>query len=662
MTHYSSLVQPHMQTEAASRDAGCPGPATKRPRVEEVLQQHAPREQLLVSELMGWRGSSQESLSTMGTAAASIGLTDFRTLYARQPSQQHLAQQRAPNAATTGLRTFTDVASRSAMTPDDVGRQELLGALRAAYNTAGPSTCSQLGRSGAAQHALPRPQDATGMDSATGLCNPGATAASGANALEDLTLEQLPMDWGIKRSLTFTSFTRFGIHDRAQQAPPRTRWRALQNIVNSDLDTIGDEVLQYLSSQLSWRHPEVLMDASAFAAARSASAASLIGAGGTALANATPGSIGSGSGSWLAQRLVAWRSALHSLYGTYRGGDCNVFYVINSAARNPFVALFAYKGVRGSSELCAVVSQSTRVLRGRMLAAGVPFSMPLEKAAGSIDAAAASRAAGGATGNAGYEAGPAAAGQDGHPDEDVDAVLCDKGPQASPAQTGAQLLGSSVADNSRGSLLLLRGPRAVHGLYDFLMNDTALPELGGRLNGSGAGPGDEFNDLPLLLAPVPFDGGAVCRPTIKALTLNGKLAGGSVAKLGLPTTQPQAGASSESESGTVLHVLQLSGLLAPWTVRRFCSLMARLQPSGYNATLEAEPCSITLNSRVIEAHPGSDGSDSGTAAQVVRPTFAQGGALTLEELVAWQQPVVLPGGRPVKVVMCNDVRRMSVRV
>ncbi|GIL92476.1 hypothetical protein Vretimale_19347 [Volvox reticuliferus] len=641
-----------MQPEATSADAGGSGPATKRPRVEDVLQQHAPREQLLVSELMGWRGSSQEPLSTMGTVAASIGLTDFRALYARQPSQQHLAQQRAPNVATTGLRTFIDVASRPAMGPEDVGRQEVLGALRAAYNTAGSSTCSQLGRS-AAQHVGPRQQDAAGIDPSTGLCKPGATAAAGANALEGLTLEQLPVDWGIKRSLTFTSSARFGIYDRAQQAPPRTRWRALQSNVNSDLDTIGDEVLQYLSSQLSWRHPEVSMDASALAAARSASLGGSIGAGvGTALASATPGGTCSGSGGWLAQRLAAWRSALHSLYGTYRGGDCNVFYVINSAPRNPFVALFAYKGVRGSSELCAVVSQSTRVLRGRMLAAGLPFTMPLERIASGADAAAGNRAAAGANG---YLAGLTGAGPDADPHDDADAVLCDEGPQASPSS-------SAVADNSRGSLLLLRGPRGVHGLYDFLMNDTSFPGLGGRATGGGTGPGDELNDLPLLLAPVPFDGGAVWRPTIKALTLNGKLAGDSIAKFGVATTLRQAGTSSESDPGTVLHVLQLSGLLPPWTVRRFCSLMARLQPSGYSAMLETEPCSITLNSRVIEERPGGDGGVSGAAGQVLQPTFAQGGALTLEELVAWQQPVALPGGRPVKVVTCNDVRRLSVRV
>lgn len=49
----------------ASNAAG--GPAAKRPRVEDVLQQHAPREQLLVSELMGWRSSQQEP-SAMGAS------------------------------------------------------------------------------------------------------------------------------------------------------------------------------------------------------------------------------------------------------------------------------------------------------------------------------------------------------------------------------------------------------------------------------------------------------------------------------------------------------------------------------------------------------------------------------------------------------------------
>lgn len=76
---------------------------------------------------------------------------------------------------------------------------------------------------------------------------------------------------------------------------------------------------QYLSCQLSWRHPDVLLDAGALAAARSVSGA-LAAAGGGSL----------GSGGLLVQRLAAWRNALHSLYGTYRGGNCNMFYVISS--------------------------------------------------------------------------------------------------------------------------------------------------------------------------------------------------------------------------------------------------------------------------------------------------------------------------------------------
>ncbi len=48
-------------------------------------------------------------------------------------------------------------------------------------------------------------------------------------------------------------------------------------------------------------------------------------------------------------------------------------------ARHPFVALFGHCGVRGcGGEPFALLSQSTRALRNKLVAAGVPFSMPLE--------------------------------------------------------------------------------------------------------------------------------------------------------------------------------------------------------------------------------------------------------------------------------------------
>eukprot|EP00198_Chlamydomonas_reinhardtii_P003812 XP_001693148.1 predicted protein [Chlamydomonas reinhardtii] len=189
-------------------------------------------------------------------------------------------------------------------------------------------------------------------------------------------------------------------------------------------------------------------------------------------------------------------------------------------------------------------------------------------------------------------------------EEQADGDLCDENPQNNaPA---AQVLGTGVADNSRQSLLLMRGPRAVHGLYDFLLNDTGYPGLGkSGSTGVGLAPGasaaaaaaaqEDVADLPMLLAPAPFEGGAAWRPTIK------------------------------------------------------------LHHAGYSVTVEAEAYSIPLNSTVLEQPPGDAGAE-------VRPMFTQGGAVTLEELIAWHQPVVLPAGRPVKGMTCSESQRLSVRL
>ncbi|KXZ57023.1 hypothetical protein GPECTOR_1g924 [Gonium pectorale] len=220
----------------------------------------------------------------------------------------------------------------------------------------------------------------------------GAQAAAGT--LEDLAPEQLPVDWGIKRTITFRSTSRFAIHDRAQKTQPGARWRALQGVINGQVDGSGED-----------------------------------------------------------------------------------------AAHCPFAVLFADKGIRGSSELCAVVSQSTRAVRGRMLAAGVPFTMPLEAEAGP--------GASGAAAGAAKAAAPSEA-----PSDMMDAELCDEAAKA----------------------------------------------------------------------------------------------------------------------------------------------------AGFSAVMETEPCTVPLNSRVVEQRAeADDGSGAGGAARQWQTLVAQGGALSLEELTAWQQPVALPG-------------------
>lgn len=248
-----------------------------------------------------------------------------------------------------------------------------------------------------------------------------------------------------------------------------------------------------------------------------------------------------------------------------------------------------------------------------------------------------------------------------------------------------------MADNSRQSLLLMRGPRAVHGLYDFLLNDTGYPGLGkSGSTGVGLAPGasaaaaaaaqEDVADLPMLLAPAPFEGGAAWRPTIKVRHVNTftvdadrvvkplrygthfcprpSVQALTMAKLdGAAAGQaPQPHGAGTGDAGTaVTHVLQLNGPLPPWTVRRMCGLLSQLHHAGYSVTVEAEAYSIPLNSTVLEQPPGDAGAE-------VRPMFTQGGAVTLEELIAWHQPVVLPAGRPVKGMTCSESQRLSVRL
>ncbi len=121
---------------------------------------------------------------------------------------------------------------------------------------------------------------------------------------------------------------------------------------------------QYLASLISWRHPEAPLDRATLTALTTAAAAasappaagpgkqqpgpqgSSVGGGGGGGGGSTWSAVGAGGGSAhgsvtggcagvLAGRLAAWRHALHSLYGTYRGGSCHVFYVINTVRLLP---------------------------------------------------------------------------------------------------------------------------------------------------------------------------------------------------------------------------------------------------------------------------------------------------------------------------------------
>lgn len=128
---------------------------------------------------------------------------------------------------------------------------------------------------------------------------------------------------------------------------------------------------------------------------------------------------------------------------------------------------------------------------------------------------------------------------------------------------------------------------------------------------------------------------------------------GGAAAAGLPPS----GAGEADGQGQGQHVLQVSGPLAPWTVQRLCRTLAELHTPGFSAVLDAEPCSITLNTVLPEAAAGS-------SRQIwALDPHRGGGALTSEEAGTWMQAPHMLGGRPIKGMQSSGGgSKLTIRV
>lgn len=71
---------------------------------------------------------------------------------------------------------------------------------------------------------------------------------------------------------------------------------------------------------------------------------------------------------------------------------------------------------------------------------------------------------------------------------------------------------TSARDHSPETVALLSGSTAVHGLIDLLLNDTAGVGFDEPRQLTG---GRDPSDVPLILAPVAFDGATLHRPHVK---------------------------------------------------------------------------------------------------------------------------------------------------
>lgn len=365
---------------------------------------------------------------------------------------------------------------------------------------------------------------------------------------------------------------------------------------------------------LSWRYPEHSWDASTVQAllAAPAPAAPTATTGALPNAAAVAAAVPSGPGTVLAQRQLAWRNALRSVYVQLRCGRCPAFYLTSQAPR-PVSILFCGAGIRGTTqhEPQAVLSQSTSVVRSRLANAGIPFQLPLAPALKDERTVQQSVRL--------KHVNPEAADLDADPADDA-ALL-----PAGMAAVGSALAGgryTSVRDHSPESVLVVMGAQAVHGLLDLLLNDVRFQDQ--QLLGSGR----EAVDLPALLAPVLFEGATLHKPAMRMrqaevgstttaaagpsaagrpplprqmtlLRVNGGLDDGENTNAG---TLGGSGGSMGSAGGTV----EIAGTLPPWVIHRTWHVLQDCQRDNLQLQLETEPSCLSLNVSVAAAQRGGE--------------------------------------------------------
>jgi len=159
----------------------------------------------------------------------------------------------------------------------------------------------------------------------------------------------------------------------------------------------------------------------------------------------------------------------------------------------------------------------------------------------------------------------------------------------------------------------------VHGLYDFFMNAPAL-------RADAAYP-DAACDVPLLLAPVPFEGAAVSRLHIRLTS--------------------SAVAPAAADGGTA-HKLELRGRIPPWTLHRVARLVRRTQDGDLAAVLESEPGSGALNLDAGALACGGGADADAALAHAACAAAAHGGAESGEEEALWQAAPGALAGRCIR--------------
>eukprot|EP00798_Chlamydomonas_sp_ICE-L_P014468 gene14468-20487_t len=447
----------------------------------------------------------------------------------------------------------------------------------------------------------------------TGVGDRAEAAASKAPV--EVSCHELPYDWSLKKMLRFTSSHAFKSADSAIRPSVGSVARAQTACLEGHTNGLSDEDKLH-ASLLSWSFHEKLhagllswsFPCDHWPSSTISSLLTLPSKASTSASATNPSSLPT----IMSARLSAWRFALRNLYHSMRQGHCHSFYYITpEGTRYPYVILFCAKGTRGGGNSPhAVVSQTTKLFRGKLSAAG----------------------------------GTMLGDDDSNSEEMMQAA-----PSTNPIQGPPP-----VRDNTPQSVLLLQGGRAVHTLFDMILNDTNFEQTT-----------NEPTDLPTLLAPVPFEGASQYKPLLRvrgqvkaaSTGLRRQSSGGGI--LSMPLVDA---ASNASGSGSA-HGVEVSGHVPCWSVYRLCHAFRDGQQSGtLSVALEAEQCSISLNCDVASTQgKGANGMLQRAMAHAVQPK----GVTSQQELAAMkganssvlQRQQLQQGPRVQLNIICTAVHR-----
>lgn len=171
-------------------------------------------------------------------------------------------------------------------------------------------------------------------------------------------------------------------------------------------------------------------------------------------------------------------------------------------------------------------------------------------------------------------------------------------------------------DNGSQSLLVFEGAQRVHGLFDFLLNESFRTH------------GDEC-DVPTLLAPVQF------------------------AHASITAFQPRVlGEADARDAKRSQHRLELRATaLPPWVLDRLAAVLAVTQDGCFSMACDTHPLTLALNWCGGSAAAAEQAAGGSRAAALTDHGSRQRGCWDAEEAARWRAAV--PG------LSCNVVRELG---